>query len=139
MYSQVFLYRLRQNKDEGTYGALIVGGRPRFVTLEPSWFNNQPFISCIPPGTYTCLEHESPKFGSTYLVTNVPHRSDILFHWGNWITNTEGCILVGSGYNPDLGMAGILNSRIAFNKFMNLLKNIKQFQLTIRDFTTADT
>lgn len=135
MLSQVFLYRFSENINEGTYGALIVGGRPRFVTLEPPWLGNQPFISCIPEGTYTCSEHVSSKFGSTYIVDDVFGRSDILFHWGNWITNTEGCILVGSGYNPDLGMAGILNSRIAFNKFMNLLKNIKQFQLTIRDFT----
>lgn len=108
---------------------------PRFVTLEPPWLGNQPNISCIPEGDYTCSKHESPKFGSTYLVDDVFGRSDILFHWGNWLADTKGCILVGSGYSVDLGLSGVIGSRIAFASFLRLLKDVKRFQLVIRDFT----
>lgn len=132
---QVIIDRIIES-DSQTYGVLIIGNRPRFVTLEEAWRDNQRKISCIPPGIYTCVEHESPKFGWTYLVTDVPDRSDILFHPGNTALDTEGCILVGSSFNPDLGAAGITNSKIAFMKFLRLLRNEKSFQLVIQGVPT---
>lgn len=117
--------------DKQTYGAMIIAGRPRFVTLEEAWLNNQQRISCIPTGKYLCTQHDSPKFGSTYLVNDVPNRSHILFHPGNSAMDTEGCILVGSSYNSSLGATGITNSRDAFLRFLRLLKDIDKFELEI--------
>jgi len=129
---QVYLVRVREYKGE-TYGVLEVDGRPRFVTLELSWKNNARNISCIPVGKYICLEHESPNFGWTYLVTNVPGRSDILFHAGNTAADTRGCILVGSSYASDVTAHGISKSKIAFDKFVRLLRNEKQIELIVTE------
>lgn len=118
--------------DEATYGVLVINGRPRFVTLEEAWRNNQRNNSCIPKGEYRCSEYASKKFGITYIVENVPGRDGILFHYGNTPKDTEGCILVGGSFNPELGGHGIANSVKAFFRFMQLLKPDKVFKLTIR-------
>lgn len=51
--------------------------------------------SRIPAGSYICKPVSTPKFDDVYLVTNVPGRTGILFHWGNTEKDTTGCILVG--------------------------------------------
>ncbi len=60
---------------------------------------------------------------------NVPNRDDILFHWGNFTRNTRGCILVGSYFSED-GMA-VMDSKIAFQAFMESLSSVKEFELFI--------
>ncbi len=129
---QIIINRVCEAEDE-TYGVMIIGGRPRFVTLERGWRDNERGVSCIPVGEYECVEHDSPKFGSTYLVKGVPSRSHILFHAGNTSVDTEGCILIGSSFNPNLGGSGITSSRDAFLKFLRLLKDQKSFQLSIKN------
>lgn len=90
--------------DEGTFGAIVFDGGFVLQTLELPWEENALNISCIPCGMYTCELDDSPKFGSTYQIRDVPGRSHILFHAGNWAgrksmpelqSNVEGCILVG--------------------------------------------
>lgn len=49
----------------------------------------------IPAGVYSAYGHTSPKFGTNKLYLNVPGRSGILFHGGNTIDSTRGCILTG--------------------------------------------
>lgn len=50
----------------------------------------------IPDGTFTGYLQKSPKFQRKLLSINVPNRTGILFHGGNTIAHTEGCVLVGS-------------------------------------------
>lgn len=121
--------------DEQTYGVLRIGRRPRFVTCEDIWRENQREVSCIPCGEYLCVEYDSPRFGRTYLVDGVPDRSGILFHPGNNHVDTRGCILVGSSFASESGASGITNSRSAFTSFLRLLKNEKQFELVIRNLS----
>lgn len=51
--------------------------------------------ACIPEGTYNVIWKNHPKHGYCFEVLNVPGRTGILFHAGNNITDTTGCILVG--------------------------------------------
>ncbi len=127
---KIELVRVRE-WDGAVYGVLVIAGRPRFVTLEEAWRGNERNVSCIPLGKYRCIEYVSKKFGSTYLVEKVPGRDGILFHWGNTARDTQGCILVGSSFNPELGGNGITNSVKAFFRFMQLLKGAKEFELEI--------
>jgi hypothetical protein len=60
--------------------------------------NNQRSISCIPTGTYSVVKRTSDKYGTHFQLLNVPDRSMILIHSGNYFSHTLGCILVGSGY-----------------------------------------
>lgn len=72
-----------------------------YETLELPWKNNKTRTSCIPEGEYNAAWHLSPKFGWTYKIFNVPGRSEILFHAGNYPSNTLGCILLGKSSTAD--------------------------------------
>lgn len=67
-------------------------------TLELPYRYNRKIVSCIPCGTYICKPRFSTKYREHYIVTNVPNRSYILFHAGNYNRHTKGCILVGRGF-----------------------------------------
>ncbi len=96
--------------------------------LENPWLENRKWVSCIPEGIYICKRKISPRFGETFEVTNVPDRTHIVFHWGNWERDTLGCILVGR--NTDYKHM-ITHSRLAFGDFMEHLTGIEEFELEI--------
>lgn len=100
-------------------------------TLELSWNNNLRNISSIPLGSYKCEITNSPKFGKCFMVKDVLNRSNILFHKGNYISETKGCILVGHqiDFNNYSKGAFLSSSAYCFNKLMNL--NITEFNLKI--------
>lgn len=88
----------RTYTDDATYGqgvATTKKGVFYFKTLELPNKNNQRNISCIPEGVYAWVKHKSPKFGTCIWVKNVPNRSEILIHQGNYTSQIRGCILPG--------------------------------------------
>ena len=123
------LIRVSRNA-EATYGVLM-HGVPFAVTLERPWLDNRRGESCIPAGAYVCQRITSPKFGPTFEVTNVPGRSEILFHKGNLWTDSHGCILIGEQFNTVTGRPGITASREGFEEFLNILRAKREFQLEI--------
>jgi len=96
--------------EHGTYGVLINGtsGDPFAVTLELPDRANAQNISSIPLGTYTARRIKSPKFGDTFQVMDVPGRSEILFHGGNYQVHTHGCILVAEKFK-DINADGVMD------------------------------
>lgn len=92
---RVLVYRLPGMGDAATAGLCYVDGVFQCFTLEPPWADNAVDASCIPPGVYPLRFRVSPRFGETFRVESVPGRSQILFHWGNYPSNTEGCVLIG--------------------------------------------
>lgn len=127
---KVQLIRLEES-DDGTFGALVIGGKVFCVTLEPPDEGNQRNISNIPPYKYICVRVASPKYGNTFEVTNVPGRSHILFHKGNETKDTKGCILLGDKFGKLRGDRAILNSGFTFNRFKKALVNVDAFELEI--------
>ncbi len=103
------------------------------ATLEPPNNFNIARESRIPSGIYTVKKHISPKFGPCLWVLNVLHRSEILVHYGNFVRDTLGCILVGLrsvDINSDQEI-DITSSRTTIKK---LLSNCSElFQLEIID------
>lgn len=93
----------------GTRGGLFVDSSRICYTLEQPWRENQHDISCIPPGSYVCIPHDSEKFQDVWEVTGVPDRGAILIHCGNTVADTHGCILVGLSETP----LGVASSRAA--------------------------
>lgn len=92
-------------------------------TLELSYQGNRKETSCIPIGNYKTIKHNSPTFGKCFKVLNVPGRSDILFHRGNYNKDTKGCILVGKDFidiNQD-GTTDISASGTTFDKMLLVL------------------
>jgi len=135
---RVEIFRLRRS-DQGTEG-LLVSGDFHCRTLELPWRGNRRQISCIPPGTYNVEIRLSNKYGRIYWVRNVPNRSYILIHSGNFAGDTSkgykthvmGCILLGkkSGYLG--GQVAVLNSRITVRAFMEYM-DYEPFELRIQE------
>ena len=122
------------SRDDGTFGVLLADGAPFAVTLERPWRDNRRGESCIPPGAYTCIRVQSPKFGHTWMVKDVPGRSEILFHAGNVFADSHGCILVAERFIvwQDGGCA-IADSRVGIAELMSLTNGIVSFNLKIED------
>lgn len=120
-----------EDSPEGCFGVLRIQKQLFCLTLEPPDQANKPWTSCIPPQQYICSTHSSDRFGQTYVVEGVPDREAIIFHWGNWITDTNGCILLGDSLLHDAGRRGIANSRNTMKRFMDTLSGSKYVHLTI--------
>lgn len=127
---------------ERTLGVILWNGIPFSVSLERGWNNNSRGISCIPTGTYEAVRcnksadygfKDSPRFGDTFTVENVPGRSKILFHKGNINDDTHGCILIGEQYGSLGGELAILASKAGFDEFKRLAADIDRFAVEIID------
>jgi len=125
----VNLCRLKRG-DQGTCGRIFYGDF-KCETLELPWRENKRGISCIPAGEYSVEIRKSPKYGGIYWVKDVPERSFILIHWGNWAgdeskgykSNVSGCILLGKQRGLLSKQWAVLNSRITVNRFMREMNN----------------
>lgn len=85
---------LRWHSDQYvTLGTLFGPGGVICFTLELPYRDNSRSVSCVPLGTYSLLSYRSRRHGSTFLFTDVPQRSGILFHPGNTVADSRGCIL----------------------------------------------
>lgn len=119
--------------DQGTFGVLRIQKEVFCVTLEPpDWLNSQS-RSCIPAQQYLCRRVKSPKFGATFQVQDVPYRTAILFHAGNRVQDTEGCIILGQHFGKLTGDRAVLNSGNTFESFMEALEGHDEAHLTIRE------
>lgn len=126
--------------DEGTFGVLRTDKRPFALTVERQWLNNMRGVSCIPEGEYKVMRciaspeygyKNSPRFGDTFNVIDVPGRSKILFHKGNIDDDSHGCIIVGEQFGTLHDETAVLSSRQGFAEFLSLLKGHNEFELTI--------
>jgi len=83
-------------KKDYIIGRLYIDGSYVCNTLERPWLSNKPQVSCIPTGIYDVIVAQSPRFGRELpRILNVPSRSGVLIHRGNYVTDSTGCILVG--------------------------------------------
>jgi len=106
------------------------------ATLEPPNNFNIARESRIPSGIYTVKKHISPKFGPCLWVLNVLHRSEILVHYGNFVRDTLGCILVGLrsvDINSDQEI-DITSSRTTLKNYFPTAQNCFSWKLSTRFF-----
>lgn len=118
----------------GVLGYLEMPSGPLLRTLERPWVGNRPNISCIPPGVYICQRVQSPRFGETFEVTDVTGRTHILFHAGNFIKHSKGCVLVGLDTLIEKGELMVTNSREGFKDFMAALEGEQRFKLVVNSY-----
>lgn len=105
----------RQYRERCTLGKLIVLDDIdtevfRCRTLELPWQDNERNISCIPEGEYLVWKmHPTKKRKYQYFwVKDVPGRTGILFHPGNFTHQILGCILPGEEF-VDLDVDSIID------------------------------
>lgn len=112
---------LIRDKDNGesTLGRLFCEGEFLCFTLENTWADNEPRVSCVPEGNYQLETKKYGRYWEKYkpleipILKDVPNRSQILIHPGNFPKDTLGCILVGD--NKANNFVG--NSRNTWKKF----------------------
>jgi len=129
---RIDLLRVGQS-NRGTFGVLRYQQVAFAVTLERPWENNTEDVSSIPSGRYRCRRIRSPRFGHTYEVCDVPNRTHVLFHKGNYLTETQGCILVGEEFSGTWDKPFVASSERGFSEFMKLLADAPEFDLVIHD------
>ena len=117
----------RRYRPNETTGKLIVFDQDNkvceLVTLELPDRGNQINCSCIPEGTYTINKITRPNGKPAFLLLDVPGRSSIEIHVGNYTSDILGCILPGL-YLFDLNSDGeldIAESNHAMEKLLNVL------------------
>lgn len=130
---ELLIARVSTDDEIGTFGVLkwTADPAPFALSCEDPWLNNEPWVSCIPVGSYKCRRVQSPKFGDTFEVTNVEGRSHILFHKGNTHHNTNGCILVGESFDFLSGVPSVKSSAVGYGEFMKRLDGLDEFDLRI--------
>ena len=101
-----------------TVGRLMVPGFMCFI-LEPPWRNNEPYLSCVPEGLYDLRYAKYRGLQETWELVDVPDRTACMFHTGNFVRDTRGCLLPGKSLTYD-GEFGVGRSREAFHEMMGL-------------------
>jgi hypothetical protein len=106
--------RMRGNAEEETVSEWKVKGK-----------------SAIPSGSYKAHIAPSPKHGCDVVwLENVPGFENVQIHIGNGPEDTEGCILVGEWVNEQTKT--LVNSRVAFEAIMEMLKGITDITVEVR-------
>lgn len=118
---------------QGTFGVLIICSQVFCVTLECPDKLNECNISSIPAQQYQCIRIHSPQFGETFEIVDVPNRSHVLFHAGNVVKHTKGCVILAQYFGKLHGDRAVLNSGNTFKEFMEIMKNVDMFNLTIKE------
>ena len=136
---KAYLTRLRRS-DHGTEGILTIPALGfSCFTLELPWRDNRSNVSCIPPGTYP-VSWRVTRRRATYHIKNVPGRTYILIHSGNYAgdvtkglkSHVEGCIELGTRMGWIGRQRAVLLSRNMMRKFHKLM-NGRDAELTIID------
>jgi len=135
---QIILSRLIDNGNQTTGQACLCDGFKThiyFSTLELPNKNNRKWVSCIPAGKYMCKVRQSDKYGTHLHIQDVPGRSMILMHYGNYNSDTKGCILVGEKFaklNKDDDF-DVTNSRKTMKKILDFINGDDNIELIINE------
>jgi hypothetical protein len=118
------------------------------VTIERSWLGNKKNVSSIPVGNYEAgLSRSnialncSPSITELLHLKNVPGNRNwgkdkntgkpiperIRIHNGNYGTSGTGCIMIGTGYNPQQNENKITNSCTRVVELMNFINDVKYY------------
>ena len=111
-------------------GQLDIPGHHTYATIERPWVGNKTNISCIPEGVYECRPFSGSKFKDVWQLMDVPDRSYILIHAGNWAKDVQGCIAVGKALSDQEYM--VINSRKAIDELRAVLPESFEIRITYK-------
>jgi len=127
--AKVVVTRETSNNKE-TLGSLVasyLGETFECKTLELPWLDNKRNVSCIPTGQYVCKWVWSIKYNAyVFKILDVPGRTNILGHIGNFFSDILGCILLGEKHvdiNYD-GIKDVTNSRVTLKRLYDFFGGV---------------
>ena len=114
---------------KSTIGSLTLHGEPVCYVLEDRVRNaGEPKVygeTAIGYGRYQLVITKSARFSKAAgkdvflpLLVDVPLFQGVRVHVGNFSTESEGCLLVGTGKTADM----VTNSKVAFKKFFEQMR-----------------
>ena len=116
--------------DNATVGSLTVGGVEVARTLELPFRDNQEKISRVQAGTYAGTIRTDGTKGWRIELKNVPNRTNVQLHVGNYTRETEGCVLLGLDVSSAKGAQGatcaLLKSKEAFGKLQDAMQKASE-------------
>jgi hypothetical protein len=98
--------------DNCIQGYMFIDSEAICYTMELPWEDNQNNISAIPVGKYNGFLRYDKSDGWRIQLENVPNRSGVQIHVGNYTSQIKGCILVGEGVED----CTVSSSKKAYNK-----------------------
>jgi Family of unknown function (DUF5675) len=119
---------------QGTTGQLYIDEQFFCYTIEPDAAEPDKFY--IPDGLYTGRRHHGVRWPNTFEIVRpgtdgVDGHTALLFHSGNTIADSEGCILLGSSVGKLMGDRAVLNSGDTFKRFLDATQSVDQFDLIL--------
>jgi len=132
----VFIKVIRDSyyKDR-TIGKVFVDGEFLGYSLEDAYRGNSVKIkkhTAIASGVYEVKIKRSPSKGVDRMyIENVPNFVGIQIHSGNYIKDTDGCILMGLSRTYDGDNSIITDSRKAVDKLFEIVKNAKNSYIEV--------
>lgn len=127
--------------DEGCFSYLKDQlGNQIAVSCTHSYQEGAAWLPKTQPGVYQCVRGrhslDGVNYFETFEITGVAGHTGILFHPGNTELDSEGCECLGMTFGELVvkgkPMDAVLDSRTAFNLFMNLQEGCDQFELTVK-------
>lgn len=101
-------------------------------TLELPDLDNKKNVSCIPEGTYNAFVRNSPSNGQCIELKDVPNRTHIQIHIGNYLSDILGCILVGDSIRHDKTKGfWVSNSGATLKRLLDKIGNNKNITVEI--------
>ena len=127
MVKQIEVVRLEKS-DQGLLGVLLIEGKIFCYTLE------HPTLA-LKSGTYPADYEHSPKFDrGLYELKCTGERDQILFHVGNTMDDSSGCILLGCKVGYIDKKRAVLSSGDTIDRFHSQLKG-ETLQVCLLDIT----
>jgi len=121
------IYRFEKT-DKGTVSANLVNiDKDEFnqfgYNVELPYLDNRINVSAIPSGLYSFEKRVSENRGNHFAILNVPGRTSILVHSGNYMKDTQGCILpcLDYAYTKESKTPYGVTSRVALKQLFNAL------------------
>jgi hypothetical protein len=132
-------FLIRTYYEKCTVGVFVAVGEDGNILMECSmlelpWLDNRQRESCIPEGIFKVIQRRTDKFKRHFHILDVPGRSYILQHTGNYTRQILGCQLPGDKLlhlNQD-GITDIQNSRKTLDRMLALLG--KEYELHVGSF-----
>lgn len=137
-YDVLFLNN-SQFRSDGIFGELVDDNHNLIAhTLQHSYGDDASgWTPKIPDGEYLCVRgmhrlHNMTEDFETFEITGVEGHTNLLFHWGNYDADSEGCVLLGMGIAESApGIQMITFSKAAFARLMKIQERCDHFTLHV--------
>ncbi len=113
---------------DGCFSVLCWDTLPFAVSVERTFDAD---ITVIRNGTYKCKRDFYHHGNYETFQILVPGHDRVLFHKGNKEIDSMACVCIAESFTQMDGVTAIADSKHGFEEFMNLTKDLNEFELVV--------